>query len=135
MSSVDQHNVWVTIPTIMLFLGTLGSIIGDTSLFMASIAFGSLKIMEYSVRGVATELVYVTLDDESRYSGKQIIATFGVKIAKSITSFVLSRITSGGDPDTNAKIFSFLTFFTSCLWLYFAIRLANQLKTCKSMRS
>uniref|UniRef100_A0A7S2PQM4 ADP,ATP carrier protein n=1 Tax=Leptocylindrus danicus TaxID=163516 RepID=A0A7S2PQM4_9STRA len=134
MSNVDQHNVWVTIPTIMLFLGSLSSIVGNTSLFMASVSFGSLKIMEYSVRGVATELVYVSLDDESRYSGKQIITTFGVKIAKSLTSFLLSRITSGRDPDTNSKIFSSLTLFTSCLWLYFAILLAKKLKTGISMR-
>ena len=32
-----------------------------------------MKAMEYSIRGVTTEMVYVTLDYESRFLGKEII--------------------------------------------------------------
>ena len=43
------------------------------SLHLISASFLLMKAMEYSIRGVTTEMVYVTLDYESRFLGKEII--------------------------------------------------------------
>lgn len=128
MRKVSQHIVWITIPGLMLVITTVESWIGISSLFVDSISFGAMKIMEYSVRAVAIELFYVSLDTESRYAGKQIISTFGVKCARTVTSIILSGIMSSSDPSSLSSCLSWLKMVSAFIWLYFANRLARRVK-------
>ena len=134
MSRVSQHNVWITIPSVMLGITAIGIWIGSSSLFADSISFGVMKIMEYSARGVAIELLYVALDSESRYAGKQMISTFGVKFARTLTSLVLTGFTSILDPNSLTACLSWLKIVTVCIWLYFANRLATRIKSPSSRK-
>ena len=48
--------------------------------------------MDYSLRNVLAELVYVPLDFESRYMGKEIIAVFANRFGKSGMAIILSAL-------------------------------------------
>ena len=48
--------------------------------------------MDYSLRNVLAELVYVPLDFESRYVGKEIIAVFANRFGKSGMAMILSAL-------------------------------------------
>jgi ATP/ADP translocase len=48
--------------------------------------------MDYSLRNVLAELVYVPLDFESRYVGKEIIAVFANRFGKSGMALILSGL-------------------------------------------
>lgn len=79
-------------PVCMLALSLLATTSKDVSLDIVAVIFCSMKIMEYSFRGVANEMVYSSLDYESRYVGKEIIG-LGCRFGKSgmaITLFLLA---------------------------------------------
>lgn len=61
---------------------------------LAIIAFTllSTKTMEYSTRNVVNEMIYVELDFNSRYLGKEIVGAFGTKLGKSMISLLLSLL-------------------------------------------
>ena len=48
--------------------------------------------MDYSLRNILAELVYVPLDFESRYVGKEIIAVFANRFGKSGMALILSGL-------------------------------------------
>ena len=48
--------------------------------------------MDYSLRNVLAELIYVPLDFESRYVGKEIIAVFANRFGKSGMALILSGL-------------------------------------------
>merc|ERR1712071_395557 len=68
-------------------------------------------------------MVYVSLDYESRFIGKEIIGMFGNRIGRSGISLALSVATKlkGGDMDPHHL--SILTLFFALLWLMCGIRL------------
>ena len=94
MNRVDQRTIWLTIPIIMLSSVLADSTISNSSLLVHSVLFGMMKICDYSVRGVTTELVFVSMDSESRSAGKQFISTFVSKSARTLTSMVLACLMS-----------------------------------------
>ena len=53
-----------------------------------------MKVLEYSARRMLDEMVYVPLDFESRFVGKEIIGVFGYRLGKSLMSLSLSGLTS-----------------------------------------
>ena len=53
-----------------------------------------MKVSEYSARRMLDEMVYVPLDFESRFVGKEIIGVFGYRFGKSCISLSLSALTS-----------------------------------------
>ena len=53
-----------------------------------------MKILEFSVRRMLDEMVYVPLDYDSRYIGKEVISVFGYRFGKSGMSLILSAFTS-----------------------------------------
>eukprot|EP00581_Thalassiosira_minuscula_P020099 CAMPEP_0183718074 /NCGR_PEP_ID=MMETSP0737-20130205/11427_1 /TAXON_ID=385413 /ORGANISM="Thalassiosira miniscula, Strain CCMP1093" /LENGTH=73 /DNA_ID=CAMNT_0025947559 /DNA_START=93 /DNA_END=311 /DNA_ORIENTATION=- len=48
--------------------------------------------MEYSLRGAANEMLYVSLDYESRYLGKKVISLIAGKFGKSAMAVALSLV-------------------------------------------
>ena len=53
-----------------------------------------MKTLEYSLRGVANELVFASLDYESRFVGKEIIGLFANRFGKSGMAVALSILAS-----------------------------------------
>ena len=77
--------------------------------------------MEYSLRGAANEMLYVSLDYESRYLGKKVISLMAGKFGKSAMAVGLSVVMMvyGERKDimwyllASAVIFSFLCLYLS----------------------
>lgn len=77
------------IPIIVLIAVFL-SCFDRTDLFLRdTIAFGSVKILEYSIMTSATEMIYMPLECEVRYVGKEFIRFFGHRLGKSFASIIL----------------------------------------------
>lgn len=89
---VNPRIFWIIMPVCMLGLSLLATSSEEVSLDMVATIFCSMKIMEYSFRGVANEMVYSSLDYESRFVGKEFIG-LGCRFGKSgmaITVFLLA---------------------------------------------
>ena len=70
---LNNQQLWLIMPTIMLVSTSLVWFHNTDSIHLISASFVLMKAMEYSIRGVTTEMVYVSLDYESRFLGKEII--------------------------------------------------------------
>lgn len=90
MKRIEPKWVWRLMPLLPLACTITTSLQGEPSLYLLAFAFFSAKVMDYSVRGVVNEMVYVPLDFESRYLGKEVIGVFGNRFGKSGMSLVLS---------------------------------------------
>jgi len=66
----------------------------NPSLYIVSGSLLVMKVLEYSARRMLDEMVYVPLDFESRFVGKEIIGVFGYRLGKSLMSLSLSALTS-----------------------------------------
>lgn len=64
----------------------------EPSLAIVAFTLLATKTMEYSTRNVVNEMIYIGLDFNSRYLGKEIVGAFGTKLGKSIISLVLSLL-------------------------------------------
>ena len=109
--------VFVTTMTTYLFPSLVG----------VMIAFGTLKVIEYSVMTVATEMIYMPMDKDVRYLGKELVKFFGHKLGKSGSSIFLSIVSAQYNPTMTFQ--AGLTFFTSGFWAISMYMLAIHLKT------
>lgn len=84
--------------------------------------------MDYSLRNVLAELVYVPLDFDSRYMGKEIIAVFANRFGKSGMAVILSglQFMLGKNTD-NGKLLIGLALIVSMGWWASCISLSSRL--------
>jgi ATP/ADP translocase len=87
-------------------------------------SFFAAKVMDYSIRNVLNEMIYVPLDFDSRYLGKEVIGVFGNRFGKSGISLVLSGL-GYAFGSFGAQELSRLTAVASLTWFSFAFRLSN----------
>ena len=71
--------VWLSMPSVMVAMCMYQLATQDPGLMLVAGAFMTMKTLEYSIRGVANELIYVPLDFESRYVGKEVIGMLGYR--------------------------------------------------------
>jgi ATP/ADP translocase len=92
-----------------------------------------MKIMEYSFRGVANEMVYASLDFESRYVGKEIIG-LGCRFGKSGMAITLFLLASWYE-DASLLVHHSMIALTvvSIIWLGVSFQLNNLIKASKSV--
>lgn len=128
MSWVEPSALWRLMPIIMVLFTGFQCLENDPSLYLVSGSFMAMKTMEFSVRRMLDEMVYVPLDFESRYVGKEIIGVFGYRFGKSGMSLALSGLSSIFG-NFGLQQLSCLTTGASLLWLNFAWRLSNLLPT------
>jgi hypothetical protein len=57
MKRVDTRVVWVFMPTVMFIASVWLSLAAEQSLFVATVCFCLMKIIEYTFRGLLTEMV------------------------------------------------------------------------------
>lgn len=90
---VEPRLVWKVMPIIPLVCSIFQSFQGSNpALSILALSFFAAKTMDYSIRGVVTEMVYQPLDFDSRYLGKEIIGVFGSRFGKSGVSLILSLL-------------------------------------------
>ncbi len=120
-------------PACMLPLTALQLSSMEPSLALVGASFLTMKVLEYSVRGVLNELVYAPLDFDSRYLGKEVIGMLGYRMGKSGTSLLLSAIgsmwTTGGEVDGSlgTGLLFKLCFAGAACWMLSAINLSREL--------
>eukprot|EP00596_Hydrurales_sp_CCMP1899_P008921 CAMPEP_0119033876 /NCGR_PEP_ID=MMETSP1177-20130426/947_1 /TAXON_ID=2985 /ORGANISM="Ochromonas sp, Strain CCMP1899" /LENGTH=346 /DNA_ID=CAMNT_0006990969 /DNA_START=1188 /DNA_END=2228 /DNA_ORIENTATION=- len=61
-------------------------------------AFGTLKVLEYSIMTSATEMIYMPMDHDHRYLGKELVRFFGHKMGRTVAVFVLSAANAHFNP-------------------------------------
>lgn len=84
--------------------------------------------MDYSLRNVLAELVYVPLDFDSRYMGKEIIAVFANRFGKSGMAVILSGLQFLlGTNNGNGKLLIGMSLFVSFGWWASCISLSSRL--------
>jgi ATP/ADP translocase len=54
------------------------------SLLTIMLGFGALKVLEYSIMTSATEMIYMPMNHQERYLGKELIRFFGHRMGKSV---------------------------------------------------
>lgn len=94
MQFIEPKDLWRSIPVISLACITFQSLQHDPSLYVVSLSLLVMKVLEYSARRMLDEMVYVPLDFESRFVGKEVIGVFGYRFGKSLMSLSLSGLTS-----------------------------------------
>lgn len=106
------------------------------SLTIVSASLLAMKSLEFSVRRMLDELVYVPLDYESRYIGKEVISVFGYRFGKSLTSLLLSVVTSASstlftNKDFGLQELSYITTSMAMIWGVSCFRLSSFVLTRK----
>lgn len=132
----EAHRIWLFMPSLMMIctlyqFGTYKT----SELFGASASFFCIKTMEYSLRGAANEMLYVSLDYESRYLGKKVISLIAGKFGKSAMAVALSVsvVYYGEHENLMWYLLATATLFT-CLWMVSSIRLHSLIDDASSKR-
>ncbi|KAL7496264.1 hypothetical protein ACHAWT_004428 [Skeletonema menzelii] len=99
---MEPKHLWRLMPLLPLICGLArmipsllpGALVSSSSssLYLVAISLLTAKTMDYSLRNILAELVYVPLDFESRYVGKEIIAVFANRFGKSGMALILSGL-------------------------------------------
>ena len=113
---------------LLAFPKLIGSDRGDPSVNMVAAASLVMKTLEFSVRRMLDELVYVPLDYESRFLGKEVIGVLGYRFGKSAASLALSALTSSFGT-MGLRELSYFTTGAAGMWLGTAWRLSTLVPT------
>lgn len=94
MQYIEPKDLWRFTPLVSLGFTTVQAFQKNPTLYAISASLLVMKVSEYSARRMLDEMVYVPLDFESRFVGKEIIGVFGYRFGKSCISLSLSALTS-----------------------------------------
>mmetsp|Transcript_17988 Transcript_17988/g.39227 ORF Transcript_17988/g.39227 Transcript_17988/m.39227 type:complete len:571 (-) Transcript_17988:160-1872(-) len=94
MQYIEPKDLWRFTPLISLGFTTFQAFQKNPALYAISASLLVMKVSEYSARRMLDEMVYVPLDFESRFLGKEIIGVFGYRFGKSCISLSLTALTS-----------------------------------------
>ena len=130
MRHVEPSDAWKVIPFFTLSSVLFQACQKDPSLFIVSASLLVMKVSEYSARRMLDEMVFVPLDFESRYVGKEVIGVFGYRFGKSLMSLALSGLTSIFG-SFGLQQLSILSALVAGGWAQTAWRLSNFVPTRK----
>lgn len=128
MTVVEPRDVWRVVPLISLIFTGFQAAQVNPSLAVVSASLMVMKISEYSARRLLDEMVFVPLDFESRFVGKEVIGVFGYRFGKSLMSLALSGLTALL-PTFALKELSVLSSVVSLAWWRTAWSLSNYVPT------
>uniref|UniRef100_A0A7S1ZMJ9 ADP,ATP carrier protein n=1 Tax=Trieres chinensis TaxID=1514140 RepID=A0A7S1ZMJ9_TRICV len=129
MSVIEPAALWRAMPLIMMAFTAYLGVDDDPTLVLVAGTFLAMKAMEFSARRMLDEMVYVPLDFDSRYVGKEVIGVFGYRFGKSGMSLALSALTSSDLGNLGLRQLTWLTTAAAAVWLRFTWRLSNQVLT------
>ena len=121
-------------PIIMLVLTSLQFYEQNVSLTLVGLTFLTIKTIEYSLRGQASEMVWVMLDYESRFIGKELINLFANRLGKSATAISLFLWTVHLEKEGSPQLRRFAvnaSVFLAFLWLICTIRVTRLIPSKK----
>jgi ATP/ADP translocase len=130
MQVVEPRDLWRVLPIIVLCFSGYQSTKMDPSLYIVSASLLTMKTLEYSARRMLDEMVYVPLDFESRYVGKEVVGVLAYRMGKSLMSLSLSGLTALFG-NFGLQQLSLLSTGSSVLWLATAWKLSNLVPTRK----
>jgi len=116
--------IWRSIPLLPLVFTFITSAQASPSLNLLAFSFFAAKVIDYSLRNVLNEMIYVPLDFDSRYLGKEVIGVFGNRFGKSGISLVLSGLGYVFGSFGLSELTK-MTSVVGTIWLYSAYRLSN----------
>ena len=128
MRVVEPRDVWRIVPLVSLAFTAFQALQTNPSLGVVSASLMVMKVSEYSARRLLDEMVFVPLDFESRFVGKEVIGVFGYRFGKSCMSLALSGLTAVL-PTFALKELSILSSLVSLGWMQTAWRLSNLVPT------
>jgi ATP/ADP translocase len=129
MTMIEPKDLWRAIPVVSLLFTGFQALQKNPSLYTVSASLAAMKISEYSARRMLDEMVYVPLDFESRFLGKEVIGVFGYRLGKSIMSLALSGLTSLTGDNFGLQELSILSNGVALVWMRTAWRLSNYVPT------
>jgi ATP/ADP translocase len=128
MHYIEPKDLWRMTPLVSLAFTTFQAVQRNPSLYVIAASLLVMKVLEYSARRMLDEMVYVPLDFESRFLGKEIIGVFGYRFGKSLISLTLSGLTSlFGQFDLQSL--SVLSDVAAVMWAKTAWDLSSQVPT------
>lgn len=101
MSHKSLPQVLLYLPIIVFFSVMLG--VFKPGIISVMIGFGTIKVLEYSVMTAASEMIYMPMDHDVRYLGKELIKFFGHKLGKSTASLMLSFCIGALNPSLSSQ--------------------------------
>ena len=131
---VGARWLWLSMPIIMLVLTSLQFYEQNVSLTLVGLTFLTIKTIEYSLRGQASEMVWVMLDYESRFIGKELINLFANRLGKSATAISLFLWTVHLEKEGSPQLRRFAvnaSVFLAFLWLICTIRVTRLIPSKK----
>lgn len=134
MQYIEPKALWRMTPLISLGFTTFQAFQKYPSLYVISASLLVMKVLEYSARRLLDEMVYVPLDFESRFLGKEIIGVFGYRFGKSLISLSLSGMTSLFG-QFNLQSLSILSDVAALMWAKTAWDLSSRVPTRKEAQA
>ena len=111
LSPTSLPYVLIMVPMTLLLISLFSCF--NPTLLATMFAFGTLKVMEYSIMTASTELIYMPMGQEVRYLGKEMIRFFGHRLGKSAASLVLSYMVGHFKPTLGVQLI-WSTILTVC---------------------
>lgn len=128
MTFLEPKDLWRVLPMILMPFTAFQAVQNDPSLYLVASSLLVMKVSEYSVRRLLDEMIFVPLDFESRFLGKEVLAVFGYRFGKSLMSLALSAVT-WFDSDFGLQKLSFVSNVVVLAWLKTAWQLSNMVPT------
>jgi ATP/ADP translocase len=111
----------------LMALSSVWSVLTPTSLFPVSVSYCLGKTLEYSIRGILVEMVFVTLDYESVFFGKEIIGLFANRLGKGVMAIVLAGVMSVAAKRHGIDHLNQLIVAISFTWFFVSLRMTRLL--------
>lgn len=130
MTVMEPKQLWRILP-ILPFICTALQVLQNTdnpSLKIVSASLLVMKVSEYSARRMLDEIIFVPLDFESRYLGKEVLGVFGYRLGKSLMSLAVS-VLSAMDGNFNLRKQSILSNIVCAVWVKTAWALGEMVPT------
>jgi ATP/ADP translocase len=130
MTILEPRRLWQILPFLPLVI-TAYQVYQNTdqpSLYIVSASLLVMKVSEYSARRMLDEMIFVPLDFESRYLGKEVLGVFGYRLGKSPMSLAISAW-GALDPSFGLRKQGILSNAVSILWLKTAWSLSTLVPT------
>jgi len=130
LTFLEPKIMWRVVPLIALVFSAYQAMQEDPSLYIVSATLLVMKVLEYSARRMLDEMVFVPLDFESRFVGKEVIGVFGYRFGKSLMSLGLSGLTAIFG-NFGIQEYSILSALVNLGWWKSAWSLSNDVPTRK----
>mmetsp|Transcript_1011 Transcript_1011/g.2361 ORF Transcript_1011/g.2361 Transcript_1011/m.2361 type:complete len:493 (-) Transcript_1011:95-1573(-) len=125
MRWADPRWLWLLMPASMILLVCRQCLQSNASLMLVGLSFFWMKTQEYSFRPVVSELIFVTMDFESRYLGKEVINLGADRMGKSGMAIALFLATTYYDEQGLLETLSKVALLAACVWLLSSLRLVR----------